>query len=132
MTLTIVPRTVSFVTVLAVLFYSFAGLTGKASAQTVNANEDSGATYQIVKATEDRVWRLNVKTGEVAVCSLNGQNLICTTSAEAMTPPNMTYEEFEAAQKRAEHEKRVKQMEFMDRAIAAMRMIFATTAENGS
>ena len=47
--------------------------------------------YEIVKATEDRVWRLNRQTGEIAVCSLLEEQLLCTNSTEAIVPPTMTY-----------------------------------------
>jgi hypothetical protein len=59
------------------------------------AKSDPGI-YQIVKAENDRVWRLNRETGEIAVCTLVGEMLSCTTSTEAARPTAKTLAEREA------------------------------------
>jgi hypothetical protein len=53
----------------------------------VNAEVTDAGKYQIVKSTETRVWRLNKETGEIAVCDLDGANLVCTTSSDAAEVP---------------------------------------------
>jgi len=53
-------------------------------------------TYQIVRATDSRVWRLNTRTGEIAVCSLDAEQLLCSSSNDAISPPARTYAELEA------------------------------------
>lgn len=96
-------------------------------------------TYQIMKATQDRVWRLNKKTGEIAVCTLERDNLICTSSAKAITPPSRTYAERQRdqekaaaeAQKRRDIEK-AKDLEFLDRVIAAFRILIGAAIEHGN
>lgn len=83
-----------------------------------------------MKATDNRVWRLNVHTGEVAVCTLKGDNLLCTNNAEAMRPPSQSYKEFEAKRATDEQARKVREMEFMDRAFTALRMLFAAGVDN--
>lgn len=101
-----------------------------------NGDED---IYQISKATADRVWRLNKRTGEIAVCTLDGVNLICSTSTKAVSPPARTYEELEAEKKQAaaDAEKRrqiekAKDLEFLDRVIAAFRILIGAAIERDS
>jgi hypothetical protein len=60
--------------------------------------------YQFMKATESRVWRLNTDTGEITVCSLAGENLVCTTSAKAATPDAKTYAEMQKEKAEAERQ----------------------------
>lgn len=81
------------------------------------------AAYEFLKATEDRVWRLNRRTGEISVCTLDGDALVCTTSAEAARPPAATYEDLQEreaaaleareAQDAAEREKALKLLDRM-------------------
>lgn len=73
------------------------------------AQSESDGTYQIMKATEDRVWRLNKDTGEIAVCTLSGENLFCTSTSEAVEAPKLTYEEWEV--KKKEESQSLKQQE---------------------
>ena len=101
------------------------------------AAEDAGQdVYQIVKATGDRVWRLDKRTGEIAVCTLEGDNLICTTSAEATRPPSMTFEQRQAEKERAQAEaarrravERARDLAFFDRVLAAFRLIVGAAME---
>jgi hypothetical protein len=86
------------------------------------ASEKDEAIYEIVKATGNRIWRLNKQTGEVSVCSLHGQSLVCATSDQAATPPQKTYEEFEAEKKRKREEQLARDREFFDKVIDAMKL----------
>jgi len=52
--------------------------------------------FQFMKATENRVWRLDKRSGEIAVCTLNGQRLVCTTSSDAAMPPKKSYAQVQA------------------------------------
>ena len=63
---------------------------------TASAETHGEQVYQIIKATDSRVWRLNTHTGEIAVCSLDGEQLICTSSVQAITPPALSYADLEA------------------------------------
>ena len=75
-------------TVLAVLM--------TAAATTASAETADAPVYQIVRATDSQVWRLNTRTGEIAVCSLEGEQMLCTSSEQAATPPAKSYAEIEA------------------------------------
>jgi len=112
----------------------FAALTlpaGQAEAETDEGRREG--IYQIVKATEDRVWRLNTETGEIAVCALSGENLVCTSTSAAAEVPKKSYAEIEAA--RAEAEKaaadkrraeREKELQFLDKILAMFRELLQT------
>jgi len=58
----IVPSIRGFAGALVVLT-AFAGAAGNAHAQT------NDGVYEFLKATENRVWRLNRQTGEISVCT---------------------------------------------------------------
>ncbi len=93
-------------------------------------------TYQIVKATENRLWRLNTRTGEISVCLLDGEQLVCTSSANAIEVPKQTYEERLAEKKRQteeqnmrREEQRRKDLAFLDRVIEAVRSLVNASME---
>lgn len=95
--------------------------------------------YQIVKSTENRVWRLNKETGEIAVCDLDGANLVCTTSSDAAEVPKKTYEELEAekaaAAKAMEKQKqadREQELKMLDKAMTLIREFIDTAIGNQS
>ena len=117
-----------------------AGLVALASVMSAGptwaADDTRAGDYQIVKATGDRVWRLNKKSGEIAVCSLEGDNLICTTSSEAITPPSKTFEQRQAEIEQAKAEaakqrdaERAKDLAFLDRAFAAIKGLIQAAME---
>ncbi|MBO6781811.1 MAG: hypothetical protein JJ899_00800 [Alphaproteobacteria bacterium] len=93
------------------------------AAQPAHAQTGDG-TYEFLKATEDRVWRLNRQTGEISVCTLENDSLVCTTSSEAARPPAASYEQLqerEAAAMQAQQEKeaaeREKALKLLDRMV---------------
>ena len=105
------------------------------------AEGQDDSTYQIVKATENRVWRLNKVTGEIAVCTLDGDRMICTSSTKAVVPPKISYEERNAertkadadAAAKAERDREIakaKDLEFLDRVIAAFRILIGAAIEH--
>jgi len=84
--------------------------------------------FQIVKATDSRVWRLNTQTGEIAVCDLSGENLVCTTSANAADVPKRSYAEIEAEREAAakvatdkQQAERTTELKFLDKILAMVR-----------
>lgn len=108
-------------------------LGGKPASAADQADSD---VYQIVKATADRVWRLNKRTGEITVCALDGDNLICTTSTDAITPPSKTFEERQAEKRQAEEEaakrredEKAKDLAFLDRALNAIKSLIQAAIE---
>lgn len=122
----IIPRLIGALALSAVL----AGLAGDASADTAKGR------YQLMKATEDRVWRLDTQTGEIAVCTLRGESLVCTTSSDAATPPKKSYGEMQAdkaAMEKRDAERRRKQqeteMKMLDRILAFFRELITLAKE---
>lgn len=107
------------------------GTAGAAHAQSAEGTRDG--VYQIVKATESRVWRLNTQTGEIAVCELAGENLVCTTTSDAAEVPKKSYAEIEAERTRAQEAadaereaKREQELRFLDKILALFREMLAT------
>lgn len=89
--------------------------------------------FQIMKATETRVWRLNTQTGEIAVCDLQGENLVCTNSTNAAEVPAKTYAEIEAkraaqaeADAAAREEQRAQDLKMLDRILDLIKEFIAT------
>lgn len=110
-----------------------------ASTSNSLAQSTDDGKYQIVKSTENRVWRLNKETGEIAVCDLNGANLVCTTSSDAAEVPKKTYEELEAektaAAKALEEKKqaeRERELKLLDKAMALIREFINTAIGNSA
>lgn len=106
------------------------------SAPAIAQSTDAGK-YQIVKSTETRVWRLNKETGEIAVCDLDGANLVCTTSSDAAEVPKKSYEELEqekaAAAKASEEQKQAEReqgLKMIDKAMTLLREFLNTALGN--
>ena len=87
--------------------------------------------YQIVRANDTTVWRLNKRTGEITVCRLERNAMVCTSSTTAAKAPAKTYEQLEAEQKAAEAARKDKQIATMDRFLGVFRDLFATAIESG-
>jgi hypothetical protein len=103
-------------------------LWGVATVSPAGAEEplpQSDSTYEIVRATGDQVWRLNKKTGEIAVCTLRGDRLICTTSSEAVTPSKKSYEDIEAAEEERVRKEQAQQLALLDRILNLIRDFLA-------
>lgn len=102
-----------------------------AQAQSPEGKRDG--IYQIVKATDSRVWRLNTQTGEIAVCSLDGENLVCTTTSDAADVPKKSYKQITAERKaeeqarQAEYEaQQERELKIIDKILALFRELLAT------
>ena len=88
------------------------------------------SNFEIMKATDNKVWRLNKITGEISVCTLDGDRLVCTSSSEAMRPPVVSYEERATERKRLEEERQASDMKMLDRVLTAVRSLFLTTEDS--
>lgn len=86
--------------------------------------QPSVSNFEIMKATDNKVWRLNKITGEISVCTLDGDRLVCTSSSEAMRPPVVSYEERAAERKRLDEERQASEMKMLDRVLTAVRSLF--------
>ena len=122
-------------TTLSAILFAMGALT-LSPAPGIAQSSDAGK-YQIVKSTENRVWRLNKETGEIAVCDLDGANLVCTTSSDAAEVPKKSYAELEAekasAAKAAEQQKeadREQELKMLDKAMTLIREFINTALGN--
>ncbi len=93
--------------------------------------------YEIIRSSADRIWRLNKETGEVSVCTMEGDRLICTTSEDAAVPDKKSYEEIEEEREALEKERaerraedRERQMSMIDRMLEMFRELIAMGMEN--
>ena len=101
------------------------------------ADDDRRAdVYQIIHAGPDRVWRLNKMTGEVTVCTLENDHLVCVPGVEAPKSQSPTFDQIEADRARtaAEAEQRrkeenAKRIAVLDRMIAAFRQFIHAAIE---
>ena len=105
----------------------------------LSVHADGSGKYQITKATGDRIWRLNTETGEIAVCKLEGENLICTTTSDAAAVPKKSYDQItaerEAAEKAAiaaDAERRDRELKMLDKILAFFRELLATAMGQSS
>ena len=94
-----------------------------------SADEQEVGNFQIMKATADKVWRLNKNTGEISVCNLDGDRLVCASSTDAIRPPTLTYEERQAEKLRLKEEKKAKDMAFLDRVLTAIRSLIDASTD---
>lgn len=108
-----------------------------AAPAVVRADENPRAdVYQIIRATPNRVWRLNKQTGEITVCTFEGDHLVCIPGVEASKSQVPTLKQIEAERARAaseaeqrRKEERAKQMAVLDRMIAAFRQFIQAAME---
>ncbi len=103
-----------------------------------DANSAAAGTgnYEIVKATADKVWRLNRRTGEIAVCGMEGTRLVCAVAQEIAGGKTLSAEELEArrklvteADKRQREDEMKKDLAFMDRMIDLFREFMKAAME---
>jgi len=74
-----------------------------------------GPKYQIVKADQERVWRLNTETGEIAVCQMEAGRMVCASSGETIDRSTATVEDLEKARERERTAVREDKFATMDR-----------------
>ncbi len=107
-----------------------------AAAPPVSADD---AKFQFMKATENRVWRLNTESGEITVCTLGGERLLCTTSSDAAMPTKKSYAEMQADKAEAEKQMAAQrqkdkdvEMKMFERFLAFFRELITMSQEKGS
>lgn len=61
--------------------------------------------YQIIKVEGSTSWRLDKQTGEIAVCRLEGDRMVCAKSTTATEMPKASPDELAAERKIAEAER---------------------------
>ena len=86
--------------------------------------------YQFMKATENRVWRLDRQSGEIAVCTLNGPQLTCTTSSDAVMPPKKSYAQAQAEKKKSADKQHDKDLQILERIMAFFKELMTLAKED--
>lgn len=86
--------------------------------------------FQIIKATETVAWRLNKKTGEIAVCKLDGDTMICSSSATAVTRENGSYEEYKAGKDSDEQARQAHEMAILDKVFEFFKSFISMVLSN--
>jgi hypothetical protein len=77
-----------------------------------------GPKYQIVRADNEKVWRLNTETGEIAVCQMEGARMVCASSGETIEKSKATAEDLDKARDRERSAAREDRFATMDRLMA--------------
>ena len=88
-----------------------------------------GDRYQIVRATEQRVWRLDKTSGEITVCAFKRDRLVCAKSTDAAVAPKRSYEELEQEQHAKKARDREAQLAMLDRMMLLFRELVAYSIE---
>lgn len=91
-----------------------AGGSGDRTAET-GARKTAAPRYQIIKTEHGRTWRLNTETGEITVCRLRHDRLICANSTMASELPKATPEQLETERKEQRRADREDRNEMLDR-----------------
>ncbi len=103
------------------------------SAPTFPVLASETSDFQIVKATDTVAWRLNRKTGEIAVCKLDGDTMICSSSTTAVTKGQESYDAYKADKENSEKSRQAHEMAVLDRVMAFFKsMITLMMGNSGS
>ena len=92
-------------------------------------HQSNGDRYQIVRATEQRVWRLDKTSGEITVCAFKRDRLVCAKSTDAAVAPKRSYEELEQEQHAKKAKDREAQLAMLDRMMMLFRELVAYSIE---
>ena len=106
-----------------------------AASPGISADSGDDSIYEVVKASENRIWRLNRQTGEVSVCTLEVERLICASSGDAATPPPQSYAEVQAERDRLAELDATQREEDRKRKLAMLNLMmqaFKGLAESGT
>lgn len=90
--------------------------TGKAPSTIVaDAVPAAPGRYQIVKTENGASWRLDTVTGEITVCRLEADRMICARSSEATQLPSVSAAELEKQRAEQRAERRAEKTEMFDK-----------------
>ena len=76
------------------------------------------ARYQIVKADDRMTWRLDTETGDITVCRLEKDRMVCANSADATILPKVSSEDLRKQEAERRAEKKAERNEVLDRFMA--------------
>ncbi len=74
--------------------------------------------YQLVKTENGTAWRLDTVTGEITVCRMESDRMICAKSTEATELPKATPEQLEKQRLDERRERRAEKTEMFDKFFA--------------
>ena len=86
--------------------------------------------FQIVKATETVAWRLNKKTGEIAVCKLDGDTMVCSSSTSAVTKGEQSYDAYKTDKENTEKSRQAHEMAVLDKVMSFFKSMIALMMGN--
>lgn len=89
----------------------------------------NGPKYQIMRADNERVWRLNTETGEIAVCHMEGARMVCASSGETIERSKQTPEDLEKARERERTAEREDKFAMMDRLMVLFERLMKMVSE---
>lgn len=71
--------------------------------------------FQIVKVENGRTWRLDTQTGEITVCRLHRDRMLCAKSTDAAELPKATPDQLKKEHQEQRQAKREERNEMLDR-----------------
>jgi hypothetical protein len=86
--------------------------------------------FQIVKATETVAWRLNRKSGEIAVCKLDGDTMLCSSSTTAVTKGQESYDAYKTDKQNSEKNRQDHEMAVLDKVMDFFKTIMTLMMGN--
>ena len=88
---------------------------GAGATAGANASPAAPGRYQIVKTENGASWRLDTVTGEITVCRLEADRMICAKSTEATELPQVSAAELEKQRAEQRAERRAEKTEMFDK-----------------
>jgi hypothetical protein len=86
--------------------------------------------FQIVKTGNGTAWRLDTVTGEITVCRLESDRMICAKSTEATELPKATPEQLQKQRVEQKRERKAETTEILDRFFSFFERMLRFAARN--
>ena len=111
---------------ISALFLLLLALAATAPVSAADAPAEEGAgRYQIMKATETTVWRLDTKTGEIVACQFEGTAMICGSTDKAITRDKTTLEQYKAEKKADRQAQQAEELAFFEKLVDIFKSLVA-------
>jgi hypothetical protein len=94
------------------------------------AEKTTAARYQIIKVENDVSWRLDTQTGEITVCRLERERMVCAKSTEAAELPQVSPQQLEAEREERSKARRAERNEVLDKFMAFFERIVRFAQEH--
>jgi hypothetical protein len=96
-----------------------------ATALPAVAAEEGAGRYQIMKATETTVWRLDTKTGEIVACQFEGSAMVCGSTDKAITRDKTTYDQYKAEKNADRQARQAEELAFFEKLVDIFKSLVA-------